>query len=109
MAQTVQPCRLIVVESARKQLRLPGRGGGLEALQLLENGDQSGVAGQLRPGRHVLPAQEEAHEVLGCDWLEGLAARALRVAVHAGEQTPGDPLRLACASAVAALHGEPFV
>src|SRR5438105_14249349 len=100
MAHTVPPCRLIVAQSARKQLRLPGRGGGLEALQLLEDGDQSGVAAQLRTGRHVLPAQQEAHEVLGCDWLEGFATRALRVAVHAGEQTPGDPLCLSCARSV---------
>ena len=54
----------------------------------------------------VLPAQQKAHEILGRDRLEGLAARAFRVAVHAGEQSPGYPLRLGCASVVAALHGK---
>src|SRR5439155_1407075 len=58
--------------------------------------------------RHVLPPQEEAHEVLCRDRLSGLPERSLGVAVHPGEQTAGHPLRAGCPGAVVTLQCETF-
>ena len=73
---------------ARAAPPLPGARRDLEALELLDHGEEAAPALELRPRRHVLPAQQEAHEVLRRHRLD-LAAQAIRrVAVDAGEEAP---------------------
>ncbi len=57
VAEGVQPGGRVVAEPAGQQLGLPGHGGRLEALELLDDGRQAGVAGQLGSGGQVLPSQ----------------------------------------------------
>ena len=65
MAQPVEPRGVVAAQPAAEQVGLPRHRGGLEALQLLDHGEQPGLARELGAGRDVLPAQQEAHEVLG--------------------------------------------
>src|SRR5947208_1869862 len=64
VAETVEPSRFVLAEASPEQLGFPAGCGRLVALQLLEHGDQAGLAGELRARSDVLPAQEEPHEVL---------------------------------------------
>ena len=73
VGELVQPGLVVVAQPAPEQLRLPRHGRGLEALQLLQHADQTGLPRQLGAGGHVLPPQQEAHEVLGRDRLHRLA------------------------------------
>src|SRR3989442_5618701 len=54
----------------------------------------------------MLPSQQEPHEVLCRERLEGFGARPLRVAVHPRKQASGYPLRPGGPTGVAALQRE---
>ena len=109
VAQPVEPRGVVVAQPAGEQLGLPRDRGGLEALELLDHGGEPGLARELRAGRDVLPAQQEAHEVLRGRGLDALAPRAARVRVHPREQPARDPLRPVRARRVAALEREALV
>ena len=90
---------------------LPRSGGHLEALELVDDGQHPGAALELGAGGDVLPAEQEAHQVLGRDRLDLGAQPVAGVAVDPGEQPPGAPLDLPVAPRVEvgiepALHGE---
>ena len=73
MAQTVEPARVVVLQASGDQLWLPRDGSGLEALELLDDRDHSGVACESTPWSDVLPAEQEPHEVLGGGRLDRFA------------------------------------
>ena len=55
---------VVAAQPAAEQLGLPRDRRGLAALQLLDDRGEPGLARELGAGRDVLPAQQEAHEVL---------------------------------------------
>ena len=67
-------------------MALPGDGGDVEALELGDGFEEAALAFELGAGRDVLPAEEEAHEVLRGDRLDLLAQAVEGVAVDAGEE-----------------------
>src|ERR1700746_3840205 len=57
-AKLVKPFRVVVCDSARENLPLPGVGGAFKTLQLAKNFQGSTFARDLRAGRDVLPAKK---------------------------------------------------
>ena len=68
--EVLQPALLVTLDPGREDRFLPGAGGQLEALQLFDHGQQAGSALSASAGGHVLPAQQEPHEVLSSDRLD---------------------------------------
>ena len=98
-----------MMEPPRQQFGLPRDRRGLESLELLDDRRQGGVAAKLGAGRHVLPPEQEPHEVLRRGGLYGLAPGPPGVAVHAGQEAAGHPLGPDGAGTVTALEREPLV
>ena len=61
-AQTIQQFRIVLGDAPRQHDRFPRRRGNFIALQLPQNLKQAVDAVQLRAGRNMLPAAQEAHE-----------------------------------------------
>ncbi len=91
-AQVLQPAALVIVHPGREDGLLPGPGGDLEALQLLDHGQQAGPPLQARARGHMLPTQEEPHEVLRAQGLHLPPLPALGVTVDASQEVAGAPL-----------------
>src|SRR5262249_41735319 len=72
--------------------RPPRRGGRRGPWERGEPGGAPGGAGGARPRLHVLPAEEEAHEVRRANRLDGPPQATERQPVDAGEQRPIAPL-----------------
>src|SRR5439155_10997938 len=86
----------VVARDARRQhLSLPGARRQLEPLELADHLEEPVAAVELRPRLHVLPAEEEAHQVGGGDGLDLPAQATEGQAVDAGEEAPLAPLLLA--------------
>ncbi len=83
---------------------LPTDGRDVVALELSDRLQQAALALQLRARRDVLPAQQEAHEVLRGDRLDLGAQAVERVAVDARQQAAVAPLLVAVADAEAPAH-----
>ncbi len=75
-AEVVEPLGLVVGYAVREQGALPLDGGGFEAFQLLDGGEDGFFAGELGVGGEVVPVEEPAHEEGGRDGLDLLAERA---------------------------------
>jgi hypothetical protein len=87
-AQLVEPFGPIPPDARRQHGRLPGPGGDLESLQLLDHGEEALPPLQLAARRDVLPSQEETQQILCGDGLD-LAPEPLgRVPVDPGEEPP---------------------
>ena len=71
---------------------LPRAGGDLETLELVDDRQHAGPALALGAGGDVLPAQQEAHELLGGDGLDLAAQAVLGVGVDARQQPARAPL-----------------
>ena len=108
-AQLIQPLAAVAVDPGGQDRVLPGPGGQLEALQLLDNGEHAEPA--LAPGArvHVLPAQQEPHEVPGGDRLDLGPLPLPGVGVDAGQQPPGAELLCAVRRGEPAAEREAFV
>src|SRR5204863_482356 len=77
----------VVARDARRQhLSLPGARRQLEPLQLADDLEEPVAAVELRPRLHVLPAEEEAHQVGGGDGLDLPAQAAEGQAVDARQE-----------------------
>ena len=87
--------RPVALDPPGQDVGLPGGDRRLVALQLLDDGPHAVVTPDLRARGDVLPAQQEAHEVLRGDGLDRLAPALARVRVHAGQQPAGAPFDLA--------------
>ena len=91
-AQLIERSGIVVVHAARQNLLLPGVRRNFETLQLAQHFQQSALAGELRLRRHVLPAQQPAHELRRRDRLNLLAQRRDREVMNARQQPPLAPL-----------------
>ena len=90
-AQVVEPRHVVGIKTRRQQLGFPRRDRRLEALQLADHGVER--VGPLAPiVRHqMLPAEQEAHEILRADGLDFLPQPLHRVAMNSREQRPIAP------------------
>ena len=61
--ELVENLRVVIRDSARQDLRLPGTGRNFEALQLPDDFEQPALAPRLRARREVLPVEQPAHEL----------------------------------------------
>jgi hypothetical protein len=91
-AQLVEPGRVVVGDAPREDLALPGLGGQLEALELLDDPQQALGSVQLGAGLDVLPAQQEADQLRGRDRPDVLAQAAEREAMDAVQDAALAPL-----------------
>ena len=111
VAQAVEPGRA----RSRRSRRASSSGSHadrrrLVALQLLEHGDAARRRRELGAGRDVLPAQQEAHEVLGGRRLDAARAGTGASTSACGPAAGGPPTRCSAASGrVAALQREALV
>jgi hypothetical protein len=79
-------------DAGGEQGALPLDGGGLEAFQLLDGGEDGLFAGGLGCGGEVVPVEEPAHEDGGGDGFDGLAKGAEGETVDAVEDAALAPL-----------------
>ena len=80
-AQVVEPSHVVGIKTRRQELGFPSRNRCLEALQLADDGIER-VRSLAPIVRHqVLPAEQEAHEILRADGLDFLTKALHRVAV----------------------------
>ncbi len=107
-AQIVEPGELVVGEAHRQDLRLPRRGGRLESLQLADDRVERIRSLAALVLGHVLPAEQEAHEILRRHRLDFLAQAADRVAMDAGQQRAVAPFGRRRAWRVDARHRHAF-
>src|SRR5712692_2949078 len=61
--ELVEPGGLVAPHARRQHFPLPARRGQLEALELLDDAREPFAAVELQPRLHVLPGEEEPHEV----------------------------------------------
>ena len=87
-------------------MAFPGRNRRFEPLELGHSFQQAVFPLQPRSRRHVLPAQQEAQEVLGAHRLYLLSQAVQGVAVDAGQQAAVAELLLIDAGAEAAAQHE---
>src|SRR6202035_768162 len=69
----IEPLGIIVDDAPAQNMPLPGVGRDLESLQLAEHIQRGPFTLNLRPHRHMLPAQKPAHELRGGTRLNLLA------------------------------------
>src|SRR5262249_20902820 len=105
-AQLIERRAIVAADPRRQDVALPRSRRRLEALELRENLGETLRAVELRPRRDVLPAEEEAEEVLRRRRLDLAPQPPERQPVDAREQRPLAPLGLGRALAVAALQDE---
>src|SRR6185295_18599716 len=86
-AERVEERRFVAVDAQREDVALPGVRGDFESVELFDDFVNAVDAGQARRRRHVLPGEEEAHEVGGGDRLDLGAQTIERVAVDAREES----------------------
>jgi hypothetical protein len=85
-AEFIEPGALVGGDAGGEDVALPGDGGDVEALELGNGFEEATLAFVLGAGGDVLPAQEEAREVLDGDGLDLLAEAVEGEAVDAGEE-----------------------
>ena len=105
-AEVFEPAVLVALDPGREDGLLPGAGGDLEALELVDDGHDPGPSLALCAGGDVLPAQEEAHEVLGGDRLDLPTQPVLGIGVDPGQQPAGAPLLVLEGGVEGPPHGE---
>ena len=106
MAQPVEPRGVVAAHPRPEQVGFPRHRGGVEALQLLDHREEARFAGELGAGGDMLPAQQEAHEVLGGRRFHPAPAGAPGVRVHARQQPTRHPLGVDRLVAVVPLERE---
>ena len=109
VAEPIERGVVVAAQPAADQLGFPRGRGGFPPLQPADDLGQPFDARELRAGCEVLPAQEEAHEVLGGRGLDAAAPALARVRVHAREQPARHPLPSSASRRVAALQREALV
>src|SRR5207244_10105875 len=85
---------VVACDARRQHLSLPGARRQLEPLQQADDLEEPVAAVELRPRLHVLPAEEEAHQVGGGDGLDLATQAAEGQAVDARQQAALAPLLL---------------
>ena len=91
--EQVEHRRVVSVDARGEDRALPGGGRHLESVEHLDRFAKAVTSGQLRRFVHVLPLEQEAHEVRGGDRLD-LGPEAVHgVAMDAREQAPVAPLQ----------------
>ncbi|EXF42603.1 hypothetical protein BAY1663_04989 [Pseudomonas sp. BAY1663] len=93
-AQLVQPAAAVVLQPRRQQVAFPGRGGRLEAFQLLDQRGQRLTTLHPRGTRQVLPVEQETHEIGTFHRLDLPPQTPDRVTMDARQQVPLAPLFL---------------
>ena len=91
-AEVVEPLGLVVGDAGGEEGALPLDGGGFEAFELLDGGEDGFFAGELGVGGEVVPVEQPAHEDGGGDGLDLLAEGAEGEAVDALEDAALAPL-----------------
>ena len=94
-AKIIENFGIVIGNAAREDLRFPGIRGRFEALKLLEDFERAVFAEQPRIRRHVLPAQQPAHELRRVHRLDLLAQSAERQLVNAREHAAVAPFDFA--------------
>ncbi len=92
-AEHVQHRGLVTFEPRGQHITFPRAGRKLEAIELRENRPQTFGARQLARGPHVLPREEEPHELGWADRCNFGAQAIQGVAVDSREQTPIAPFQ----------------
>src|SRR4029453_4182775 len=98
-AEMLEVVGLIGAHACGQDLRLPGTRRQLDALQLPDDREQAVAAVEPRSGLHVLPAEEESHQIGGAHRLDRLAQPAGGEPVGTREERAGAPLLVAPAAA----------
>jgi hypothetical protein len=86
--QAVEPLRIVVGHARGQDIELPRGGRDLAPVELLEHLREAARAGDALRLGHVLPVEQEAHEVRRRDRLDLRAQAVQRVAMDAREQAP---------------------
>ena len=92
-AELVEPPRLVARHPGGKHLALPARRGQLEAFELLDDAGEPLAAMEPEPRAHVLPGEEEAHQVGRAHGLDVATQAVQRPPMYPGEEAPVAPLR----------------
>ena len=95
-AELIEPGGIVIRDAPRQNLALPGIGGNFKSLQLAQNLERGALALHLSARRHMLPAQQPAHELRGSDRLNLFAQRGHRQAMNSRQQPPLAPLGRLC-------------
>ena len=90
-AQHVEHRGLVPLEPRRQDIALPRACGQLEAIELREDGPQALWPREPARGLHVLPREQEAHELGRADRRDLGAQPVQRVAMNAREEPPVAP------------------
>src|SRR5262249_34771966 len=85
-AELVEPFGTVAADACRQDGGLPGAGGDLESLKLLDRGQEALPPLELAVRRDVLPAQQKAHQILSGDRLDLSAEPIRRVAMDSREE-----------------------
>ena len=93
-AKLVKPFRIVIHNAPRQHLPLPGIRRNLKPLQLPQHFQRAPLARNLRPRRHMLPAQQPLHELRRRNRLDLLAQRGNSQPMNASQQPPLAPFRL---------------
>src|SRR4029453_16657096 len=93
-AELVEPGRLVTRDPGGKHLALPARRGQLEAFELLDDAGEAFAAMEPERWAHVLPGEEEAHQVGRAHGLDVAPQAVQRPPVDAGEEASVAPLRV---------------
>jgi len=83
---------IVSVDARGQNGALPAVGRQLESVQLFEDRAEAVDAAQPMRGVHVLPREQEPHEIRRADRLDFRAQPVERVAMDAGQQPPVAPL-----------------
>src|SRR5438128_11909708 len=94
-AELVERPRIVSADAPRQYASFPGIRGRLETLKLSQRLKHSPFAQELRPGRHVLPAQEPPHELRRGHRFDLFAQRPQRQSMDTRQEAPITPLRFA--------------
>src|SRR5690606_29699782 len=94
--------------AGRQQMRLPGTGRRLDAVELLEHRGKSFHTARPLLGIHALPAEQEAHVLREGDRPDLRAQPIQRVAMDTGEQPAIAPLEHVALRRAAAVQYTPL-
>ena len=92
-AQHVEQGRIVAIEPRRQHRPLPGAGGQLEPVQERNGFAHAVEAGELRAAVHVVPGEEEPHEVGRRHRLDFCAQPVQRIAMDAREERTVAPFQ----------------